>query len=92
MKGKNIGILIIFLPSIKYICGIRYYNISQLKMLGQNKTLKSTFISSKASSVAMKKDGFFVYTYKRMWQLLCSLWNRTRRFLWISSTGTCLLI
>lgn len=53
----------------------------------QNKPLRSTVNSSRASSTSVKKDGFFMYAYKRMMEFLTNFWNRTRRFLWISSTG-----
>lgn len=65
-------------------------------LASKNSVGKSTVSSSKLStgSVATKtqKDSFFVFCYKKMMALFSSLWGKTRKTLWIASTGTFVFI
>lgn len=53
---------------------------------------KSTVTSSKLSGSGLapkaQKDSFFVFCYKKMIALFSSIWGKTRKTLWIASTGT----
>lgn len=64
-------------------------------LASKNNTGKSTVTSSKlstSSAVAKpKKDNFFIYCYKRMIAMFASIWGKTRKGLWIVSTGTNLM-
>ena len=57
-------------------------------MLGKtNKSLNSTSSSARGSQVG-KKENFLQYFWRRMLSFMSVLWARSRRFMWITSTGT----
>lgn len=62
-------------------------------LLGDSKIGKSTLATTSGSTrtvskpVQKKKDNFVIYSFKRVWSLLCGFWLRLRKFMWIGSTG-----
>lgn len=62
-------------------------------LLGDSKIGKSTLATTSGSTrtvskpVQKKKDNFLIYSFKRIWSLLCGFWLRFRKFMWIGSTG-----
>ena len=93
---RNLLFLIRQLPIFSSICAIKFkwgIIIIRTMMLGAtNKSLKSTLSSSKASQQPNKRDGFIQFFWRRMLSFMSTLWGRSRRFMWVASTGTCFFI
>lgn len=54
-------------------------------------TVGKSSTSSKLSSSSLaskKKDSFLLYCYKRLIAMFSAIWGKTRKTLWILSTGT----
>lgn len=51
------------------------------------KSTNSSKLGGSLASSKIKKDSFFVYAYKRLISLFSAIWGKTRKTMWILSTG-----
>lgn len=51
------------------------------------KSTNSSKLGGSLASTKPKKDNFFVYAYKRLISLFSAIWGKTRKTMWIFSTG-----
>ena len=49
--------------------------------------MRSTMSSSRAIQ-AKKNESFFGYIYRKLREMFMGLWGYSRKFLWVSTTGT----
>ena len=51
------------------------------------KSTNSSKLGNSVVSNKAKKDSFFIYAYKRLISLFSAIWGKTRKTMWIVSTG-----
>jgi hypothetical protein len=56
------------------------------------KSTNSSKLGSSSVAGKHKKDSFLVYCYKKFMTMCTAIWGRTRKTLWILSTGTYILM